>query len=108
MENDELKDDSWKKLTSALTWRDVLARYMNAAQRVKDFTEANQQMEPIPVELAHAIGGLTTSYAGLRKIINDPSRYDELASPEMAECVLSLAGRILRDLPEQPIAKGAA
>ena len=107
MENEEI-DDSWKKLTSAMTWRDILARYLEASQRVKDFTEANPKMEPIPVELAHAIGGLTTVYVGLRKIINDPSRYDELASPEMAECVLSLAGRILRDLPEQPIAKGAA
>ena len=102
-----MENDSWKKLTSALTWRDVLARYMTATQRVKDFTEANPKMEPIPVELAHAIGGLTTVYVGLRKIINDPSRYDELASPEMAECVLSLAGRILRDLPEQEKA-GAA
>ena len=87
MENEEI-DDSWKKLTSAMTWRDILARYLEASQRVKDFTEANPKMEPIPVELAHAIGGLTTVYVGLRKIINDPSRYDELASPEMAECVL--------------------
>ena len=102
-----LVDDSWKQLTSSLTWRSVLERWMTATQRVKDFTEANPKMEPIPVELAHAIGGLTTVYVGLRKIINDPSRYDELASPEMAECVLSLAGRILRDL-EKPLAKGAA
>ena len=108
MEPDIVLDDSYNKLLASLTWREVLARFMTAAQRVKDFTEANKNMEPIPVELAHAIGGLTTSYAGLRKIINDPSRYDELASPEMAECVLSLAGRILRDIIEQPIAKGAA
>ena len=100
-------DDSWQQLTSSLTWRSVLERYMTASLRVKDFTDANPKMEPIPVELAHAIGGLTSLYVGLRKHINDPSRYDELASPEMAECVLSLAGRILRDL-EQPIAKGAA
>ena len=102
MENDELKDDSWKQLTSALTWRDVLARYMTATQRVKDFTEANPKMEPIPVELAHAIGGLTTSYAGLRKIINDPSRHDERAEPAMSECVLSLASRIERELQPLP------
>ena len=106
MENEEI-DDSWKKLTSAMTWRDILARYLEASQRVKDFTEANPKMEPIPVELAHAIGGLTTVYVGLRKIINDPSRYDERAEPAMSEAVLALASRILRDLPAQEKA-GAA
>ena len=80
---------------------------MTASLRVKDFTDANPKMEPIPVELAHAIGGLTTLYVGLRKHINDPTKYDLPAEPTMSECVLSLAGRILRDLPAQEKA-GAA
>ena len=107
MEPDIVLDDSYNKLLASLTWKDVLARYVAASERIKQHCDLQSTTEPISIELARSIGGLVTIYSGLRRVIVDQSRHDQPASPEMAECVLSLAGRILRDLPEVTAA-GAA
>ena len=101
MENDELKDDSWKQLTSSLTWRDVLARYMTATQRVKQYCDAHPGKE-MTVEVASLLGGLIAVHRGLHSTIADASQYDLPAEPTMSECVLSLASRIERELQPLP------
>ena len=82
-------------------------RYLEASQRVSDYCESHKEACKTSTELARSIGGLVVAYIGLRRIILDPLRYDEKATPEMSQAVLYLATQILKDVPAQEKA-GAA
>ena len=96
-----------KEFFASLTWKDVLGQFLLAMQAIEAYCKAHPGKASMSIEAAGCLGGMVAVYVGMRRIINDGSRYQELASPEMAETVLALCARVQRDLPEQPIAKGS-
>ena len=83
-----------------------LARFRGRTEMI-DYCESHKEACKTSTELARSIGGLVVAYIGLRRIILDPLRYDEKATPEMSQAVLYLATQILKDIPAQEKA-GAA
>ena len=90
--------NGWAKLTGDLTWKEVADVYLETLQRCETYMTAHPEARASsPVSLA--MGGLATVYIGLRPILGNAARYDERASPEMAEVVLALARKVQKDVP---------
>lgn len=89
----------WGELAEKLTWRDVLREYLDAYQRVEAHIQAHPDAPALPGPIFLALSGVRVLYDGLRPIIDNPLRYDEPASREMADAVLATVRRVRRDLP---------
>jgi hypothetical protein len=97
-----MKRSEMAELAKFITWREVGEIYLDALHRCELYMKANPDARASnPVTLA--MGGLTSVYPGLKPVFDDASRYDELASPEMATSVLALARRIHCEVPEATV-----
>lgn len=89
----------WGELAGTMTWREVLREYLDAYQRVEAYIQAHPHDPALPGPIFLALSGVRVLYDGLRPIIDNPTRYDEPASREMADAVLATVRRVRRDLP---------
>jgi hypothetical protein len=94
----------WPELTRLCTWDDLLREYYDCLRRVETHCQAHPSARSVAGPLSLALGGLATLFVGLKSVIEDPSRHEELAPRELAEIVLGLARRVRRDVPQpEPI-----
>ena len=93
-------ESEWTELARSCDWSEVLEIYHNCLRRVEAYCAANPKAREVAGPICLALGGLSTLYVGLKPVIEDPSRHDELASPEITNIVLGLARRVRRDVPE--------
>jgi hypothetical protein len=89
----------WSELADNMTWREVLVEYLDAYQRVEHYIQAHPHESALPGPIFFSLSGVRVLFDGLRPIIDNPTRYDEIASREMTDAVLATVRRIRRDVP---------
>ena len=98
----------WDELANVLTWRDVVNEWYDAHQRVEAYIQAHPHESALPGPVFFALSGVRVLYDGLRPIIDNPTRYDEPASREIADAVFATVRRIRRDMPvSEPVTGNA-
>ena len=88
----------WQGFLAELTWKDCLSEFLGALQHLEHYKNAFPAPE-CPEQFALALVQMAAMGKRLQAIISDPSRYEEKAVPEVANCILAMARRVRRDVP---------